>query len=135
MVAASSDRSNVPPDHLETAPILAFTAITANEFSIGSHTRGFDAQPCQARQDHAARAQPGRPPGPIGALALHVPPCSDAQAAAPGIAAPKCMPLPTAQAEPYRGQESLDFDGNRQEWHEPEAGHAQNSAAQQHEAS
>jgi hypothetical protein len=133
MVAASSDRSNVPPDHLEAAPLLTFAAITANEFGVRSHIAGFDAQPGQARQNQAARAQPGRLPGAVPALALDVPPCSDPQAAASRIALPECLPLTAAQGEPCRGQESLELDGDRQQRREPEAGHAQNSAAQQYE--
>lgn len=134
MVAASSDSSNVPPDHLEAAPVLAFATIAADGFRIGSHIRGIDTQPRAARQNHTPRAQPGRLPGTVAALALDVTACGDAQAAAAGITPQQCVPLIATQAEPCRGKHSLQLDGNGQQGHETETGQAQHCTDQQHEA-
>jgi len=62
MLAASTLGSNVPPYHLQTAPILALTGITADEFKNYPTALVLQAYPGQSSQQHTARQQPGRHP-------------------------------------------------------------------------
>ena len=134
MVAASSDSSNVPPDHLEAAPVLAFATIAADGFRIGSHIRGIDTQPRAARQNHTPRAEPGRLPGSVATFALDVTARSDAQAATPFITPPQGTPLAAAQTQPYRGTAQLQIAGDGEKGHKTEAAKAQHDPARQHKA-
>ena len=62
MLAASTLGSNVPPYHLQTAPVLALTGITADEFKKYPTALVLQAYPGQSSQQHTARQQPGRHP-------------------------------------------------------------------------
>jgi hypothetical protein len=62
MLAASRLGSNVPPYYLQTAPVLALTGITADEFKKYPTTLVLQAYPEQSSQQHTARQQPGRHP-------------------------------------------------------------------------
>jgi hypothetical protein len=134
MLAASSDRSNVPPDHLEAAPILAFAAVSPDKFRIGWHIWRIDAQPGKARQNHTPRAEPGRLPGSVATFALDVTARSDAQAATPFITPPQGTPLAAAQTQPYRGTAQLQIAGDGEKGHKTEAAKAQHDPARQHKA-
>jgi len=118
MVAASSGRSNVPPDNLQAAPILAFVATCADEFGIWPRAGWRDAQPGETRQDHAARAQPRRLPAAVPTLPLDGPTCSDAQDPAPGISAPERQPFVAAKTGPGNGDNPLQNGGDGQQGHE-----------------
>lgn len=65
MLAASPLRSNVSPDDLQPAPVVAIPTRSAN--GLGKNTTGPRAQPDPAppAQQHAVREQRDRPPLPI----------------------------------------------------------------------
>ena len=46
MLAVSRHPSQVSPDHLEAAPRLVFTRISADQLGASAAIRGSDAQPC-----------------------------------------------------------------------------------------
>ena len=62
MLAASRLGSNVPPYHLQTAPVLALTGIPADEFKKYSTALVLQAYPGQSSQQNTTRQQPGRHP-------------------------------------------------------------------------
>lgn len=62
MLAASKLCSNVPPYHLQTAPVLALAGIAPDEFKKNPAALVLKSHPAQFSQQHAARQQSGRHP-------------------------------------------------------------------------
>jgi hypothetical protein len=62
MLAASGLGSNVPPYHLQTAPVLALTGITPDEFKKNLTALVSKTNPAQFSGQYAARQQRGRHP-------------------------------------------------------------------------
>lgn len=62
MLAASRSRTNVPPDNLQTAPILTFTATSANRLCALLALLDLEANPTDAPQQHTAGQKTRRVP-------------------------------------------------------------------------
>ncbi len=57
MLSASQLRSNVPPYHLQAAPVLALTSIAANKLNKTPTAFGLKTQPAEFRQQHTSRLE------------------------------------------------------------------------------
>ena len=104
----------MPPDHLEAAPVIAFTNIATEKFDIAkSVTRG-QAQAGQPGQNDTARTQSVRLPGTSAASALDSALSIDAQYAATGISKQIRDPLVNANRQPAHGDQGFEASGDRQ---------------------
>jgi hypothetical protein len=114
MLAASRSSSNVPPDHLEAAPVIAFTNIATEKFDIAKSISRGQAQTGQPGQNDTARTQSVRLPGAAAATALDSALGIDAQYAASGISKPIRDPLVSANRQPAQGDQGLEASSDRQ---------------------
>ena len=57
MLAASKLASNVPPNHLQTAPVLTLTGITPEEFQNNLTALALQAEPAQLSQQYTTGLQ------------------------------------------------------------------------------
>jgi len=62
MLAASKLGSNVPPNNLQAAPVMALTGITPNQLKKILAIGALKSQPAQISQQHTARLQCRRHP-------------------------------------------------------------------------
>ena len=62
MLAASRSRTNVPPDNVQTAPILTFTATSTNRLCALLALLDLEANPADAPQQYTAGQEPRRVP-------------------------------------------------------------------------
>jgi hypothetical protein len=62
MLAASKLGSNVPPDHLQTAPVLTLTRIAPDEFKINLTASVLNTDPAKLSEQYATGQQAGLHP-------------------------------------------------------------------------
>jgi hypothetical protein len=62
MLAASRSRTNVPPDYLQTAPVIAFAATATNQLCELAAQPVLQANPADLPEQHTAGQKPGRKP-------------------------------------------------------------------------
>lgn len=133
MLAASRSRSNVPPDDLQTAPVIAFTAATANQLRASLANPGLQAYPADPPEQHAAGQKPGRVPVAERVKQQQFTTGRHAQTTAKRMAADHLYEFPGTQGQPAARSRNQYHRVKRHGEDQRDADGARTSAGQEHD--
>jgi len=132
MLAASRGPSNVPPDYLQTTPIITLPATTANQLGKLAALTRFEENPADASQHRAPGQQPGRLPDAVGVEQKNVTVHGNAQATAIRKTLAGDNEFPGAKEQPADGARDQRGRVQRQGKNQHDAEHSKNHAGKQH---
>ena len=106
MLAASHLSSNVPPDDLQVAPVVALLAVCANQFGKHVPGGGSHTQPTYRLQQDAAGYELHRMPFMVGIENPDLTICNELQPGAPGPGAAQMKQFPQSHEAPQNYAEN-----------------------------
>lgn len=133
MLAASGERSNVPPKNLQAAPFRAIATVTSN--GLGEHAASLVANPdpAETAQHEAARQESGRTPVAALTSELEAAFAIQPQAAISSIGAPIPVDIAAAGHQPQDSGEDSHGQWQRHRQDQGSADRHETKTRPQHE--
>jgi hypothetical protein len=134
MLAANRDRSNVPPDDLQAAPVRAVPAVTTE--GLGKYTAVVGSQPNPAgvTQQHTASQEPRRVPVTVPIQYPQFTIATHAKTGEAGVSASQSDLFAHAKAKPESAAANLHGNVHWQREDHGQTSHIQDDARQQYQA-
>ena len=133
MLAASVAGSKVPPDDLQTAPILTFTTAAAHELGKHEAASVADTNPAKSAQQNTAGEESSLVPVSVVVPQPDLSFFPHLQGAIARIRFPELLNIPRTEAQPCSDKRRLDWQGERHRQNQRHTCRGKNQAGREDE--